>query len=53
MCEDRPLLEHEIDTVPGAPPPARSVIRLSPADLDEVRTQLADFEERGLIEPTL
>ena len=41
-----------IDTDPNADPPVRPVIRLSYAELDELKKQLDDLLEKGFIKPS-
>jgi Reverse transcriptase (RNA-dependent DNA polymerase)/RNase H-like domain found in reverse transcriptase/Integrase zinc binding domain/Chromo (CHRromatin Organisation MOdifier) domain/gag-polyprotein putative aspartyl protease/Integrase core domain len=43
---------HTIPLVPGAKPPHRRMYRLSPAELEEVKRQVADLLAKGLIEPS-
>jgi len=43
---------HPIPLEPGHPPPFRRPRRLTPAEEAEVKRQVADLLERGLIEPT-
>jgi hypothetical protein len=45
-------VHHTIPTVPGAPPPYRKSYRLSPAEQQEVKQQVADLLEKGYIEPS-
>ena len=45
-------IEHVIPTLPDAQPPFMHMYRLSPAELAEVKSQVQDLLERGLIEPS-
>ena len=45
-------IEHVIPTLPDAQPPFMRMYRLSPAELAEVKSQVQDLLERGLIEPS-
>lgn len=45
-------VEHEIPLEPGKPAPNRPVYRLSPGELDELKTQLQDLLDRGFITPS-
>ena len=45
-------VDHRIELEPGAVPPSRPTYRLSPAELDELRKQLADLETHGFIQPS-
>ena len=45
-------IEHVIPTLAGAQPPFMRMYRLSPAELAEVKAQVQDLLERGLIEPS-
>jgi hypothetical protein len=42
-------LEHTIDLIPGAKPPFRRNYRLSPLEMEELRTQVAELLEKGII----
>lgn len=48
----RRLIDHEIELVPGAKPPARSPYRMSPPELTELRKQLDGLLESGFIQPS-
>jgi Reverse transcriptase (RNA-dependent DNA polymerase) len=43
---------HSIPLEPGARPPAKRLYRLSPAELAEVKRQIADLLMKGFIEPS-
>ncbi len=43
---------HTIPLVPGAQPPAPRMYRMSPAELAEVKRQVADLLRKGFIEPS-
>lgn len=45
-------LDHKIDLVPGAKPPQQRTYRMSPAELQEVEKQLADYLSKGWIRPS-
>jgi len=45
-------LEHTIDLEPGAKPPFRRNFRLSPLELAELRTQVTEFLDKGIITPS-
>ena len=45
-------VDHAIETIPGMSPPNKPVYRMSPAELEELKKQLADLLERGLIKPS-
>ena len=44
--------DHSIDLEPGATIPPQKVYKMSPAELAEVRRQLADYVEKGWIRPS-
>ena len=46
------IVDHEIDTTPGAAPPHKSPYRLSTAELDEMRRQIDALLEQGWIRPS-
>ena len=46
-----PPLEHTIDLVPDAKPPFRRTCRLSPIEVEEVKKQVAELLDRGIITP--
>ncbi|GJU01826.1 putative reverse transcriptase domain-containing protein [Tanacetum coccineum] len=56
--EDLPGLPHarqvefQIDLVPGVAPVARSPYRLTPAEMQELSTQLQELSDRGFIKPS-
>ncbi len=45
-------ISHTIPLQPGATPPAKRMYRLSPAELEEVKRQVADLLKKGFIEPS-
>ena len=45
-------LEHTIDLVPGSKPPFRRNFRFSPLEIAELKKQVAEFLEKGLITPS-
>ena len=45
-------VDHTVEILPGAAPPNKAVYRMSPAELEELKKQLADLLERGLIRPS-
>jgi len=47
----RPV-DHTIPLVPGTPPVARPMYRLSPAELDEVKRQVTDLLAKGMVRPS-
>ncbi|KAL0401378.1 UNVERIFIED_CONTAM: Retrovirus-related Pol polyprotein from transposon [Sesamum latifolium] len=44
-------VDHEIESVPGTKPPARAPYRMSQPELVELRKQLKDMLESGIIKP--
>ncbi|KAL0385858.1 UNVERIFIED_CONTAM: hypothetical protein Sradi_2980100 [Sesamum radiatum] len=44
-------VDHEIEVVPGTEPPARAPYRMSQPELVELRKQLKDILESGIIKP--
>ncbi|KAL0445456.1 UNVERIFIED_CONTAM: RNA-directed DNA polymerase [Sesamum latifolium] len=44
-------VDHEIELVPGTKPPARAPYRMSQLELVELRKQLKDMLESGIIKP--
>ena len=46
------IIDHEIDTTPGATPPHKSPYRLSTAELDEMKRQIDALLEQGWIRPS-
>lgn len=49
---DIPDLEHTIDIIPGSKPPYRHNKRLSPLELAELKKQVLEFLEKGIITPS-
>ncbi|GJT75703.1 hypothetical protein Tco_1042428, partial [Tanacetum coccineum] len=45
-------VEFQIDLVPGAAPIARATYRLSPAEMQELSTQLQELYDKGFIRPS-
>ncbi|GKB76531.1 putative reverse transcriptase domain-containing protein [Tanacetum coccineum] len=45
-------VEFQIDLVPGVAPIARAPYRLTPAELQEISTQLQELSDRGFIRPS-
>ena len=45
-------IEHVIPLIPDAQPVPQRMYRLAPAELTEVKAQVTDLLERGLIEPS-
>lgn len=45
-------VDHKIELVPGAVPPSRPTIRLSPTELDELKKQLEELVKAGFIRPS-
>ena len=45
-------IKHEIDIIPGSAPPCRGIYRMAPSELDELKAQLTDLMNRGLIQPS-
>ncbi len=46
-------VDHHIDLLPGTKPPSKQCYRMSPAELAEVRRQLAEYTDKGWIEPSV
>ena len=44
-------MDHHIELVPGAKPPARALYRMSPPELAELKKQFNELLEVGLIRP--
>lgn len=44
--------DHKIELVPGSKPPAQAPYRMSPAELAELRKQLNELLDAGLIQPS-
>ncbi|XP_022852267.1 uncharacterized protein LOC111373903 [Olea europaea var. sylvestris] len=47
----RKTIDHEIELIPGAKPPARAPYRMSQPELEELRKQLGEMLESGIIVP--
>ena len=45
-------IDLKIETVEGQAPPFSATYRMSPLELDELRKQLTDLQERGFIQPS-
>jgi len=45
-------LEHTIDLMPGSKPPFRRNFRLSPLEMAELRKQVTEFLDKGIITPS-
>jgi len=45
-------VDHRIELVPGSSPPSRPTIRLSSAEMEELRKQLAELTAAGFIRPS-
>ncbi|CAH9148831.1 unnamed protein product [Cuscuta epithymum] len=48
----RRAVDHKIELVPGARPPAQAPYRMSPSELEELRSQLNELLESGLLQPS-
>jgi hypothetical protein len=46
-------VDHAIETKPGCAPPNKGYIRLGPAQLEELQTQLTDLLAKGYIRPSV
>ena len=46
------VIKHEIELIPGSSPPCRGIYRMAPSELDDLKAQLADLMDRGLIQPS-
>lgn len=46
------VVDHHIDLIPGSEPPSRPMFRMSPKEIDEIKKQLSELEEKGLIQPS-
>ena len=47
-----PDLEHTIDLIPGQKPPFRRNYRFSPIEMAELKKQVMEFLEKGIITPS-
>lgn len=47
----RPI-DHRIELIPGSIPPSRSMYRMSPKEIDEIKKQLTELLEKGLVQPS-
>jgi transposase InsO family protein len=45
-------VDHRIELVPGSAPASRPMGRMSPKELDELKTQLQELSEMGFIQPS-
>ena len=45
-------VDHGIEVLPGSAPPNRPVYRMNPTELEELKKQLAQLTEQGLIRPS-
>jgi hypothetical protein len=45
-------IDHRIELIPGSAPTSRPTYRLSPAELDELKKQLAELTAHGFIQPS-
>lgn len=45
-------VDHRIELEPGTSPPFKATYRMSPLELDELRTQLEDLLAKGFIQPS-
>ncbi|KAK4397718.1 hypothetical protein Sango_1247300 [Sesamum angolense] len=45
------IVDHEIELVPGTKPLAKELYRMSQPELVELRKQLKDMSESGIIKP--
>ncbi|GJU31847.1 putative reverse transcriptase domain-containing protein [Tanacetum coccineum] len=52
VCDEKVVLEFQIDLVPGAAPVARASYRLAPAEMQELSIQLQELTDRGFIRPS-
>lgn len=48
----RRAIDHRIELVPGSAPPNRPMFRMSPKEIDEVKKQLTELLDKGLIQPS-
>lgn len=47
----RRMIDHEIELLPGAKPPAKNAYRMGPPELAELRKQLDELLSAGFIRP--
>ena len=45
-------IDHRIELIPGSIPPSRSMYRMSPKEIDEIKKQLTELLEKGLVQPS-
>jgi len=45
-------IDHKIKIIPGSEPPSKPTYRLSQPEADELKKQLADYTEKGFIQPS-
>ena len=48
----RRAVDHRIELIPGAKPPAQAPVRMPPAELAKLRRQLTELLEAGFIRPS-
>ena len=48
----RRAIDHQIELIPGAKPPAKSPYRMSPPELAELKKQIEELLESGFIRPS-
>ena len=46
------IVDHRIELVPGSEPPSRPMFRMSPTEIDEIKKQVTELQEKGLIQPS-
>ena len=46
-------LDHAVEVIPGSAPPNKRVYSMNPAELDELKKQLKQLLEHGLIRPSV
>ena len=44
--------DHRIDTIPGSAPPCQAPYRVNPLEQKEIKAQIEDLLQRGLIRPS-
>lgn len=45
-------VDHQIELVPDSQPPYKQIYRMSPAELEEVKSQVQELLEKGFIQPS-